>query len=837
MIAPTTIPRDGWGASRENVYGHRKRLHFILGAIELLRAEQGMAPADLTVLDVGCGTGIMITLPLASMGYRITGIDIHRHSIETARGVNPYGNATFRQSDAATLRDAGECYDVVIASEVAEHLADPLAFLGTLRALATPGGIVILTTPNGYGWFEWEQYLWENLGLGDRILDWHERWGRFTQRLKAPIKWAIGWQPRPVPPAPPWEYLTSTNNTASPHVQRFRWSRLRHLVGSAGLVITHTGKGSLFCGKITHFYMRNRRAFIALNARAADLLPRALAAGWYLVCRPASPAHRVLCLSDSGLMAQAAAQVRERFGAPPDLVVSFRQLRQHPGLALRLPLRRFDVALAYLTDVEAPLYRDFILAYLWLLRAGRKAVCDTQGRESPVGPRAGAQAMLRCLRDLGGFPWIYGSARWKARQLLRRRPLPPGGRPPSRRAAYLRANLWQESRAGGSVAHTAGVLEGLKSAGIEVTYVGTTEFPPARRLGMRTHVVPPRLGWMRNLPDLPFLIYSATFARQCRSLLGTPPPDFVYQRYSLLNSSGAEVASRLGCPFVLEYNGSEVWIARNWSTPLFFEGLADRIEQANLRAADLTVVVSRALRDEVVARGVLPERVLVNPNAVDPARYHPGMDGEPVRRRLGLTGRLVIGFIGTFGPWHGAEVLARAVRPVTAQLPEAHFLFIGSGSGMPAVQAIIAGDGVGSRVTFAGLVPQEDAPAYLAACDILVSPHVGNPDGTPFFGSPTKLFEYMAMGKGIVASDLDQIGEILSHGKTAWLVRPGDPEDLAAGILALARDPGLRRALGEAARDEVVAKHTWKAHVERLLVKMVELQLLDPRVLDPPRAG
>jgi len=303
-----------------------------------------------------------------------------------------------------------------------------------------------------------------------------------------------------------------------------------------------------------------------------------------------------------------------------------------------------------------------------------------------------------------------------------------------------------------------------------------------------------------------------------------------------MNSSGGEVANRFGCPFVLEYNGSEVWIARHWSTPLLFESLANRIEEANLARADLVVVVSKALRDEVRTRGVSPERVLVNPNAVDPTRYHPGIDGGPVRRRLGLEGRLVIGFIGTFGPWHGAEVLAQAVRPVTGRLPQAHFLFIGDGSGRAKVQAIIEADGVAANVTFVGLVPQEEAPAYLAACDILASPHVGNPDGSPFFGSPTKLFEYMAMGKGIVASDLDQIGEILSHGKTAWLVKPGDPDAVAEGIMTLARDLELRRALGEAAREEVVAKHTWKAHVERLLTKMVELNLLDPGVLHPPAA-
>ena len=820
---------DPWATERENVYAHRKRLRFIIGAIEALREERGKAPADLSILDVGCGTGIMVTLPLASLGYRITGIDIDRDSIETGRRVNSYPNALFRHTDAAALLPAGERFDVVIASEVLEHQADPLAFLRSLRALLQPEGILILTTPNGYGWFEWEQILWDGLGVGDWILAWHELWTRFTQWLKTPIKRAIGWQPMPAPPLARWEYLTSTNNAASPHLQRFRWSRLKKLVAGCGLAVVQTGKGSLFCGKITHFYLRNRRAFIALNARAADLLPPAFAASWYLICRPSTAGRRILCLADSGLVAQAAARIEETFGAPPNLLLSFRQLRQNPFLTLRLTLRRFDIAIAYVTDVDAPLYRDFLLAYLFVLRARRKALRDIQEGELPVGPREGLLALGRCLLDLTGFPFVYGYARLRTRQLPRKRPRPRRGLGPPRRAAYLRANLWQESRAGGSVAHTAGFLTGLAAAGIEVAYVGTTEFAPAVRLGMRVYVVPPRLRWMRNLPDLPFLVYSAIFGRRCLSLFNAQPPDFVYQRYSLLNYSGAELAGRLQCPFVLEYNGSEIWVARNWGTPLTFEGLAGRIERANLQSADLVVVVSRALRDEVVAGGVPPERVLVNPNAVDAERYHPGLDGGHVRRRLGLDGKLVIGFIGTFGPWHGAEVLARAVRPVTARLPQAHFLFIGDGSGMPKVQLITGAEGVEEKVTFVGLVPHEEAPAYLAACDILASPHVRNPDGSPFFGSPTKLFEYMAMGRGIVASDLDQIGEVLSHGKTAWLASPGDPSALAEGLVTLAEDPGLRRTLGAAARAEAVSHHTWDIHVKRLLEKMVELNLIGER--------
>lgn len=177
----------------------------------------------------------------------------------------------------------------------------------------------------------------------------------------------------------------------------------------------------------------------------------------------------------------------------------------------------------------------------------------------------------------------------------------------------------------------------------------------------------------------------------------------------------------------------------------------------------------------------------------------------------------MIGFIGTFGRWHGAEVLAKAVKDVITLKKEVHFLFIGDGVTLPEAKDIIKKDSMSEYVTYTGLIEQESAPQYLAACDILVSPHVPNPDGTPFFGSPTKLFEYMAMGKAIVASHLDQIREVLEHGRTAWMAKPGDAKELAEGIIKLADDGRLRDKLGRNAREEVVAKYTWGEHVRKIL--------------------
>jgi glycosyltransferase involved in cell wall biosynthesis len=271
-----------------------------------------------------------------------------------------------------------------------------------------------------------------------------------------------------------------------------------------------------------------------------------------------------------------------------------------------------------------------------------------------------------------------------------------------------------------------------------------------------------------------------------------------------------------GKPLFLEYNGSEQFFQETWQpTPL--AGQLAACEAAALRAAARIIVVAEVERDNLVARGFEPERIVVAPNAVDASAFARG-GGAAVRERHGLGADAVVaGFVGTFGPWHGAPRLADAFVRAAASTPSLRLLLVGDGDERPATERILADAGLSDRAAFAGSVAPADVPAYLDACDILCSPHVPLPDGRPFFGSPTKLFEYMAAGRAIVASRLGQIGEILEDGRTAVLVEPGDAAALAAALERLAGAPELRASLGSAARAEAIERHSWRANVERVL--------------------
>ena len=269
-------------------------------------------------------------------------------------------------------------------------------------------------------------------------------------------------------------------------------------------------------------------------------------------------------------------------------------------------------------------------------------------------------------------------------------------------------------------------------------------------------------------------------------------------------------------PLLLEYNGSEVWVGKHWDRVGSLD-LLERYERLNLDAAARIFVVSDVERRNLEVRGVRPEKIVVNPNGVDVEVFRPGVGGEEVRRELAIAqDEVVAGFVGTFGPWHGVEKLAAAIRLMSPDLP-VRFLLVGSGSLHAQVEKELQREVGGRRVIFTGAVGHDRVPRLLDACDILVAPHVPLADGSEFFGSPTKIFEYMAMGKGIVASRLGQIGEVLVDRETALLVEPGNVEELAGAMIELVQADFLRDSLGRKAREVAEREHTWVHNARRVI--------------------
>jgi glycosyltransferase involved in cell wall biosynthesis len=238
-----------------------------------------------------------------------------------------------------------------------------------------------------------------------------------------------------------------------------------------------------------------------------------------------------------------------------------------------------------------------------------------------------------------------------------------------------------------------------------------------------------------------------------------------------------------------------------------------------VESASLVVVVSHVLKDQLVRAGVGPDRVLVAPNGVDVEqlqRYRE-RSAEGWRAELGLAAAPTIGFVGSFGVWHGVRLLPAMVARVAEHLPDARWQLIGDGDLHAEVRDEIARRGLIDHVAMPGVVPHDRALELLASCDVCVSPHVPNADGSRFFGSPTKLFEYMGLAKPIVASDLEQLGEVIVDGESGLLSPPGDPDAAAAAAVRLLGDPELRARLGAAALERATTAYSWRTHTARIL--------------------
>jgi len=518
---------------------------------------------------------------------------------------------------------------------------------------------------------------------------------------------------------------------------------------------------------------------------------------------------------------------------PGERVVEFAELlgfARRPWTLPRLLWTRRHERCVSVVDI-APHYARPAFVHLLnlLVRAGEHRLVDRHGHDEPVSWRAFWRRDLPgLLRDLAASPLLRGRLRLRLEKLCDTPEQRVGPPPDDGRLHYYRTDLLFGLTAGGSVGHITGVASAFARQGFNVELFACEELVFLRDKPLRQRAIAPDARW-RNLPEVRLFHYGLDYAARVKKIgAAEGPPRLIYQRLSLNNFAGVELSRAWNVPLILEYNGSEVWVSKHWGGWALRHGaLSLRAEDACFRHAQLIVVVSEPLQEELLSRGVAADKILVNPNGVDPDVYSPTRfspdERRAVRERYGWSAAApVAGFIGTFSAWHGVLVLAEAIVQLKRARPELRFLLVGDGPLMARAREIVRAGDAEDVCAFTGLAPQHEAPRLLAACDLYLSPHVPNVDGSRFFGSPTKLFEYMALGKAIVASDLEQIGQVLRDGETALLTAPGNVAALVAATTRLVDDEPLRLRLGAAAREAALAKHTWEAHVRRIRQALAE---------------
>ena len=406
----------------------------------------------------------------------------------------------------------------------------------------------------------------------------------------------------------------------------------------------------------------------------------------------------------------------------------------------------------------------------------------------------------------------------------------------------MKTNLWFGIKAGGSVGHIAGVINGFFRLGYSMLFASAE--PPVM-LSSRIPFIKVEPPSSYGLPyELNNYRFQYVFWNHLRNSIDFHDLAFIYQRLSSANFLGVLLSRYFSIPLIVEYNGSEVWVSQNWGRGLQFPGLASLSKSVMLRHAHLVVTVSDVLRDQLLELGVHPDRIVTYPNCVDPNIYSPSTFN--IESRMSLRSELKVppsallfSFVGTFGPWHGADKLASVIIELNRShrhwldIHPIHFMFVGDGPNLQLVKDMIVSANADHLCTFTGLVPQDQTPKYLISSDVLLSPHVPNSDGSRFFGSPTKLFEYMACKKPIIASSLEQISEVLSpaihidtnfiadvaaHSKhsVAVTVPPGSIENFVLAIKFLTEHPDVREQLGFNARQLALSRYTWDDHVKQI---------------------
>ena len=246
---------------KENIYGHKKRLKWIISHIHKYES----------IVEVGCGTGYMISLRLAQRGFNILGVDIDERSIDFGRRLFAQDGFDMNILKPIDISELDVVADVIIASEVLEHIPDEYIadFMDKVANRLCPGGKFLVTVPNGYGWFELESLLWFKCNIGSIL-----QYLQVTRVISIIKRFLLG---------PDIEAPCPSTLSDSPHVQHFTYTSIKALLRRHGFEVESTGS-VLFAGPFSNLLFTGIKPIMMLNCILGKAFPR-IAAGFYVACR------------------------------------------------------------------------------------------------------------------------------------------------------------------------------------------------------------------------------------------------------------------------------------------------------------------------------------------------------------------------------------------------------------------------------------------------------------------------------------------------------------------------------------------------------------------------
>lgn len=363
----------------------------------------------------------------------------------------------------------------------------------------------------------------------------------------------------------------------------------------------------------------------------------------------------------------------------------------------------------------------------------------------------------------------------------------------------------------GQVTHIEEMVSALQELGHEVRVVGPEVHKTDSGKGHSA-------GWVGTLKaTLPGVLYElaeASYAllvyRRLRKAVREFKPDVIYERYALYQPAGVWVSKRTGIPLLLEVNAPYA-IARRKYGGLKLGALADRIERYTFCGASRVFPVTQVLGEMLQQVGVAPERLRVVPNGINPKDFSNLPDVEAAKAKFGLQGRTVVGFIGFVREWDRLDRVVDWLARRPAQ-DNSVLMVVGDGPVRPALEQQAARLGIAHKLVFTGVVPRTSVPAAAMAFDIALQTAL-----VPY-ASPLCLFEYMAMGKAILAPDQPNHHEVLVRGVDCDMYDPNDPGGVEARLDALIDDAARRQSLGHAARIALQQRqYVWRGNAERVV--------------------